>query len=241
LAVALLSGLIATAGLALTHRHGAANVAKANGVATQALTVLQQAHALVASLAARYMPASSGHAHRVVYTFDSNSQASGVIDRSGSQLHDSRGSSSQVSYTADNVAGGSQPQGNHPTTADTNHAPPTGAGQFAYNGYAPLYCGLPAGCGGGTNVAYVTRDPSGTSGTVPSTHVWQGSSTQNDDSSSPPNTQQQSDPPGQTPPGGGSIASAPELDPATLAGAVTLLLGALAILRGRRVRVTLTR
>jgi hypothetical protein len=46
---------------------------------------------------------------------------------------------------------------------------------------------------------------------------------QNPLGSTPPN--QQSDPP---------PASAPELDAATLAGAVTLLLGALAILRGRR-------
>jgi hypothetical protein len=88
---------------------------------------------------------------------------------------------------------------------------------------------------------------------VPSLHNSQGSNSSDDSGSQGTDgtpqgndgtpqsndTGQVADPPGQKsdvliskPP----VASAPELDPATLAAAVTLLLGSLAVLRGRRAR-----
>lgn len=52
------------------------------------------------------------------------------------------------------------------------------------------------------------------------------------------NTTKTSDPTDPSNPGSNQVAAAPELDPGTLAAAVTLLFGGLAILRSRRVRAT---
>ena len=121
----------------------------------------------------------------------------------------------------------SNPSGSSPTPQD-------GAAQYASNGYIPEECGLPAGCGGVSNTNYVTHPPSLTVGNVPVAHNSQGSTPPNDGPTPPGRIR----PPG--PAADTSVTAAPELDPETLAAAVTLLLGSLAVLSGRRVRVSRT-
>jgi hypothetical protein len=128
-------------------------------------------------------------------------------------------------------------QSNAPASASTRPMPQSGVGWYAYNsGYVPLGCELPAGCGVSSRTGYVSHQPSLTGGTVPLAHNSQGASPPDDgsptnDDDTPPQT---GGGPGSNP----SVAAAPELDPATLGGAVTLLLGSLAVLRGRRARAT---
>ena len=222
LLITLLFGLLAAAGLTLTLRHGAWNFAKANGGAAPPHPAVQQPHtALLAATGAKHVftaPAGAGR-RWVVYSPYSNSQAPVAPGHSDSQPNtaSSAGAAwSGHSSTSESI-GGTQPQVNHPVTSNTGHLPPNGASELAYNDYAPLDCELPAGCGataGGTE--YVSRQPSGTSGTVPSLR------NSNDGASPPPSDPQP------------KIIPAPELDPATLAVAATLLLGSLAVLRRRR-------
>ncbi|HVS76538.1 MAG TPA: hypothetical protein VHE11_06355 [Steroidobacteraceae bacterium] len=144
------------------------------------------------------------------------------------------------------MSGATRPQSGQPSSSGAS-PPRQGAGDFAYDGYAPLDCELPAGCGASGAEVNMIRTPSGTSGETPSAHNT-GSSQQTGGSGTQSNPDPTSD---NTPPGNGSddppqhsdppVASAPELDPATLAGAATLLLGALAIVSGRRRRVRATR
>lgn len=110
--------------------------------------------------------------------------------------------------------------------------PRHGAGGFVYESSGPLGCELAAGCGAGSaninassnqpNTPSNRADPPGGAG------LSRGSGAA--DGSAPPAGSGPA--PGATDP----FASAPELDPTTLAGALTLLLGALLIVRSRRAR-----
>jgi hypothetical protein len=120
------------------------------------------------------------------------------------------------------ASGGPDRRNDHPATPGARPLPQGGTGEFADNGYVPLDCELPAGCGvaggGGGGVGRGGgRLPSLSTGGGPLAH----------DTQTPATNQQTST---------GTVASAPELDPATLAAAVTLLLGSLAVLGGRRAR-----
>ena len=184
----------------------------------------------------------------------SNINQSDVTGYSGTQSIGFGGGSGTAgaNYPAGTMVGsrgGAQAPVNHPSTSNPTQPADTGGGEFANSGTLPFGCGLPAGCGGGG--AAVIRQTSGTSGGTPSLHDSPGSSQQTDGSDPQPgNSSQQTgnpDPTGSdgnqqsapsSPGSGGSVAAAPELDSATLAGAITLLFGALAIVRGRRVRAT---
>ncbi|HEX3843659.1 MAG TPA: hypothetical protein VHV80_04810 [Steroidobacteraceae bacterium] len=247
LPVSLFLALMAAAGLALTFHDGVRTFAKANDTATPPHTVPSHL-TLVASLRGThtgkphfYWVAESSHPdirtpEVTPRHFDSHSNASTGSD-AGWGSH---------AYPADGSIGAPQPQ-HHPATAGTHPVPQPGAGDFANQVYAPQGCGLAAGCGVAGNTGHVVRQTSGTSGGLPAVHNSQGPNSGNDGSSPPPNyaspqtndSGQDPPPPGQgtTAPGNGSdppTVSAPELDPGTLAGAITLLLGSLAILRGRR-------
>lgn len=254
LPISLFVGLMAAAGLALTYHDGTATFAKANSAPTPTRTVPPRLTLVAATGGTHtgkphfYWVAESSHpntrtAEVTTGHFDSHSNAASGGD-AGWGSH---------TYTKDDSVGAPQPQ-NHPATAGSNHVPQRGAGDFANQIYAPQGCGLAAGCGIAGNTGSVIRQTSGTSGGLPDVRNSQGPNAGNDGSSPPPNNgnQQTNDagqnppPPGQgtTPPGNGSnppTVSAPELDPGTLAGAITLLLGCLAILRGRRPARVLSR
>jgi hypothetical protein len=248
LLLALLFGILAVAGLTLTRHHGAPSIAKANDTTAPRHTLLQQpVAALLAGIGGKHAPwapAGAGRDEEPVA-----SPHSRVTGPSGSPPHTSNADPVGASSV------GTQPRSNPPATSATNHLPQNGAGEFVYDGYAPLDCELPAGCGasGGTTGS-VSHPPAETSGVLPFAHNPQGS-TPSDGSNPPPNSGSNPPPnnsnnsgqgsgsPGQktNPPSQGPnppVASAPELDPATLAGAVTLLLGSLAVIRSRRVRAT---
>lgn len=261
LLIALLFGLLAGAGLTFTRHHVVRTITATNEVAAPKHSASPHA-ALFAANVGKPAPAlllGADSNDEVVAGTYPNRQQPHRTGQSGAQSDASTGGGielvSRIAGSSGGSNGGSQPQSNHPSTPGTGNAPQALGSVLAYNGYAPLDCELPAGCGangtsGGTG--YVTRQPSGTSGGAPFTRDSQGG--QSDGGSPPPNnntdpqtnqtndTGKGQDPPGGTdPPGGGSkppLASAPELDPATLAGAVTLLLGSLAVLHRRRVRVT---
>ena len=225
LLLASLFGLLAAAGLTITRYYAEPTFAKANDTARPPHTVLQQLHAaLRAAVGATPLFTAPAHRHWAGYGTYSNTPAHGVIDRAGGT-----GSSNQTVASAGDPVVGTQPRSHRPVASNTSPAPQPGAGDYAYNGYPTLDCGLPAGCGAAAGGTYVIRQISGTA-TMPSVH--NSGATSDNDGSNPPGDNPASDPPGQgaQPP----VASAPELDPATLAGAVTLLLGALAVLRGRR-------
>lgn len=227
LLLTLLFGLLAAAGFTLT-RHGEIRfVTTGNQAVPAKRTVTQQPHALLASTGGKQMltPAvGTPVGHQLVdgaYSDDPQPHATGRSDVS-SNADTAPGARPQTQPTP--PVGGSRDgtqQSNAPaTSATTSPTPRDGMSTFSDNGYVPMDCGLPAGCGVVSNAGYVTRQPSLAGGTVPVARNSQGTS--------PPG-------PGSNP----SPAAAPELDPATLAGAVTLLLGALAVLRGRRrVRVS---
>lgn len=157
----------------------------------------------------------------------------------------------QLANTTVGSSGGSQQQANGSSSSGDTPPQAPGSGYYASNAYMPLNCGALAGCGGGGSSVI---GPSGPSGGTPSQHNSQGSGPQTDNSNPQTNNSGQTtdnsnpnDPgagnPGQksdpSDPGSGqTVAAAPELDPATLAGALTLLLGSLAIMLSRRVRAT---
>lgn len=254
LLLTLLFGLMAAAGLALTSHHGTPALARANAVAPPAHTALKPpTPVLVASTGTthRFTP----HFYGVPASWYSNSELADAITSHSDAHSDAPAGSNgggwgnHAAEQTDDSVGAPQSQ-SHPTTAGTNHVPPPGSGDFAYQGYAPVGCEVPAGCGAVGDTGYVTRQTSGTSGGLglPNVHDSQGPTSGNDDSSPPPNNNgPQNNDSGQNPPGTGTpgqksdppAVSAPELDGGTLGGAVTLLLGALAIMRGRRpARVT---
>ena len=253
LAIAFLFGLIATAGLTLAHR-GAPSLSKATESAAPVRTVLQLPHLAPALIASTGGPdALTPRAHRFVGSSYTNSQAATAAAlRSDSQSDAPTGNTAWSNHATDLTGdsnGAPQPQ-SHPAASGTEPMPQPGAGEVASEIYAPLGCELPAGCGAVGSSGYVTRQTSGTSGGLPAVHDSQGSSAGNGDAGPTPNDgSPQTNDSGQNPPyqdsrGGGSsppgkgsdppAVSAPELDPTTLAGPLTLLLGALAILRGRR-------
>jgi hypothetical protein len=236
LLISFLVGLLTAAGLTVAYHHGVPTLAKA--ITTPARTVLQPRHETL--IAATDGPHTLTHGiHWVVASSYSDSHTPDVTG-SHSDSHSNAATGSGTGWnnhasgqTAD-TSGALQPQ-NHPPTAGTNHVPQAGSGDFAYQTYAPLGCEMPAGCGAVGDTGHV---PPRTSGGLSAlrTSPNSGNDAQspppnnnsppaNDSGQNPPGPNQQSDPP---------PASAPELDAATLAGAVTLLLGALAILRGRR-------
>lgn len=235
LLIALLFGFLAVAGLMLTRHQTIAMVTDL--AAPEGGPHLDAAP--LASIGAEDVftaPDGAPSHHEGFGGVHSNNPPPHVTDHAGSPSHASTGIGvTPGGHAAGLPAGtsaGTQPQGSPPHRG-TGIAPQPGAGEYAYNGFVPLDCELPAGCGApGGNTGHGSRQPSGTSGVVPVAHNSQGSSPPND-GSDPPASSDPSDP-GSNPP----LASAPELDPATLAGAVTLLLGALAVLRSRRVRVS---
>jgi hypothetical protein len=240
LLLTLLFGLMAAAGLALTHHHAAPTVAEAHAVAAPA-------HAAPPKLA---LSAATAPADRVAPRF----YGAAASSYSGGRLADpiaDRADSHADAASASGAGWGNHSAGqtdeavgappSHPAPTDTHHAPAAGSGEYAYQGYAPLGCEMPAGCGAVGSTGYVTRQTTGTSGGLglPAVHNTSG----NDDSTPPPdNGSPPSNDSGQNPPDTGTpgqksdppTVSAPELDAGTLAAALTLLLGALAILRGRR-------
>lgn len=234
LLIALLFGLLAAAGLTFTRHHArtfvAANVPPAPRV------VLPQPHAvLLASIGGKHTlwtPAGALPDDGATAQAYSNNQQppqthSGAPSNTSTATSAARSSAAAVSAGTSSTA--AQPS-NQPATAAGN-LPQPGAGEYAYNGYVPLDCELPAGCGAAQSTAIVSRQPSGTSGGTPGAHDSGSVPGDGSGNNDPPNNNQNSDPPSKTDP---PVAAAPELDPATLAGAVTLLLGSLAVLRSRR-------
>lgn len=247
LLLALSLGILTTGAWLLTRHHGDRIIAKANVVPAPVRTALRQAHTALLAAVGDHRP------HRV-FAGRYRDEASTDEYSNNDQPADSSRSGPIVrtgwSNDATTPIGGPPAQNGHSATSPAGQ-PPSGWGEFAYNGYVPQDCELPAGCGNSGGTQLVSRQPSGTSGGVPSPHDSQGSGngtggSQTDNGTNPPpgdtHSGQGSDPPGQSdpPPSQGSqpVASAPELDPATLGAAITLLLGSLAILRSRRVRAT---
>lgn len=238
LLLSLLFGLLAAAGLILTHHSGVRYGTTVSQPAPSKHAIVPQLHAaLLAATGGRQTltaPVGTLPVHELVDGAYSDGAQPQTTGHSNSSSNDATTPATGTGAApVGGTSAGTQQQTNSPSGAATTPAPQDGAGQVAYNGYIPLDCGLPAGCGVGGNAGYVARQPSLTAGAVPFAHNSQGSNTPNDGPNDPG---QGSDPPGPGP--NPSVAAAPELDPATLAGAVTLLLGALAVLRGRRVRVS---
>lgn len=246
LLVALLLGFLAVAGLTFVRHHGAAVIAQASHTAPAAGPSQQPGNALLASSGGRqplWVPPAPGADDTPVSGAYSNIQQPPASHHSGAPANASTGTASGNSPAspADNMP----PQHDHPAVSNTTQPPQNPANVFAYNGYAPLDCELPAGCGAVGNASYVSRQPPVTSGGGTVVHDPQdsnpsdGSSPPTGDDGNPTPGNNSQDPPGQSdPPVTHPVASAPELDPATLAGAITLLLGSLAVLRSRRVRAT---
>lgn len=233
-------------GFTLTRHHGAPTTANASTATAPKRTVLQPPAILPAATTGKH----THRAHAGAY-LGPELAASANSNQSPTQprvIGHTDAPSSTSTGVGKGAGTGTQPQGNdHPATSGTNSLPHNGAGEYAYAGYAPLDCELPAGCGamsGGTS--HGGRRPSGTSGALPFVHNSQGSS--NTPGDPPPQTNSgTSSPPGNTPgqssdpPGPGTnppVTPAPELDPATLVAAMSLLFGSLAVLLSRRVRVT---
>lgn len=247
LLIALLFGFMAVAGLTFL-RHGPTITAQVSH-ATPAPAALQQPQtAPLASTGGRqplYVPTAGGADEGSVSDAYSNSQRTPATGHSDAPANTATATSSNNSpaYSA-SVASNTPAQSSHPAASNTTQSPPSLANGYAYNGYAPLDCELPAGCGVPGNVEYGSRQISVTSGGVAVVHDSQDSNPDNGsspptDGNPPPGNNQNSTPPGQPDPPATHVASAPELDPATLAAAVTLLLGSLAVLRSRRrVRAT---
>jgi hypothetical protein len=237
LLISLLFGLLAAAGLILTQHSGVRYVTTVSQPMPSKHAIVRRLHAaLLAATGGKQTltaPAGTPPVQELVdgaYSDGAQPQATGHSNSSSNDPTTPATGTGAPPFGG--TSAGTPRQTNSPSSAAASPAPQGGAGEVAYNGYIPLDCGVPAGCGAGGNTGSVTRQPSLTGSTVPVAHNSQGSSAPND---GPDDPGQGSDPPGSGP--NPSVAAAPELDPATLAGAVTLLLGALAILRGRRVRV----
>ena len=232
LLISLLFGFLAATGLILTHHSDVRFVSVSSQPLTPKHNVTPQLHAALAATGGKGtlegpIDAPAGHEPDSAYSNDAQPHVTGRF-ASPSAATTAPGAGPQTAAVGG--TSGDTPPNNHPATSAAGPMPPQD-GRYAYNGYVPLDCGLPAGCGS-VNTGYVTHQPSLTVGTVPVAHNSQGSSSPGDGPNDPG---QGSDPPGPGPTT--SVAAAPELDPATLAGAITLLLGSLAVLRGRRVRL----
>jgi hypothetical protein len=268
--VGLLFGFLALTGLTLAHHHHhrAGVLAQAHDVAVPTHGVPQHSYgAPLASIGDNTLttPAGKGPLHPAgeLNAPPQGSARPGVI------------STHPAPDPAVGESDETAQQNNRPrATSGTQPVPQSGSGEFAYNGYVPLDCELPAGCGvpgsgatgfgttgSGTSGSGATGSGatgSGTSGSGTSASGTSASGTSASGTTGPgslppvntggvpvahdsqgPTTNQQTGDSGQgsDPP----VASAPELDPATLAAAVTLLLGSLAVLRSRRIGATLRR
>jgi hypothetical protein len=323
LLIALLFGFLAAAGLTLFAHHGSHTVAKATiHAATPAHPKPRLPHAvLLASSGGKRALLRAGpplHLYRAPVSLagtHSNTRLPGATGRSNAPAMIPSGpawSSPGVSTVAGSTNTSPAPR-NPPAVPAASHLPQGLGNSFAYNGYAPLDCELPAGCGATGGTGYVSHQPSGTIGVpssvqgapTPQTNVDSNQQTGNSgdngntgntgnsgntgnagntgntgntgnagntgntgstgntgnagntgntgnsgnsgkgndgtqgNSGAPGNGGNTSDPgtpgtTGKSDPPVNPVASAPELDPATLAGAVTLLLGSLVVLRRRR-------
>lgn len=256
LLIALLFGFLATVGLIVTAHHGARTNIAAKVAPTPMHAVLPPPHVvLLGSTDGKHtLLTGVGPIPDDVKTAQTPSNT--PQPHQGGQLS----TPSDPSLTGGAAPGGdgAVPAGSPNVTGAPNNSPSVatgqplqaGAGELASNGYVPLDCELPAGCGGvGTTAS--SRQPTVTAGGMPGAHdsgsvPGDGSGSQTKGSGTPGTPGQGSDPPNEDSSGDPPtirdppVASAPELDPATLAGAVTLLLGSLAVLRSRR-RVRATR
>lgn len=236
LLISLLFGLLAAAGMILTHHSGVRFVTTASQPVSPKHIVMQKLHAaLLAATGGKLTlatPVGTSPHHGLIDRRNSGDPQSQVTDHSdaSSNVATTSGAGPQIAPVSN--SGNGTPAGNAPATSASSPTAQGDPGLYASNGYIPEECGLPAGCGGGGNASSVTHPPSLTVGNVPVAHNSQDSTPPNDGPSDPG---QGSDPPGSGP--NSPVAAAPELDPATLGGAITLLLGSLAVLRGRRVRV----
>jgi hypothetical protein len=239
LLIALLFGLLTAAGLTLLHRRYIPMITAANYAAPTHSVLGQARTAAVASTAGddtTWAPAAQAYSNSRKAAFtDHSGESSNTTTASNTAIAAVNGGSDHVPGVVGGSSNATRSQSKSPPKSASDHLPQNGAGEFVYNVYAPLDCELPAGCGGVSGSGgSVSRQPAGTSGGAPFLRN-SGSDTPGG-SNPPPGNTQNSDPPGsgpQKPP-----AAAPELDPATLAGAVTLLLGSLAVLLSRRVRAT---
>lgn len=259
LLITLLVGFLAAAGVTfLLQHHPGRLLVSAGGIVPADDTSLQQTDTTTpASIgdeqSAQTPTPADARADQFIARTYSNSTQTGAAGDSNSPSTSDGGAAANQPVDTGGSSGGTQRQSNG-SSSSGDTAPPqqaTGSGELANNGYMPFDCGMPAGCGGaGSGIIPTSGSPGGT----PSLHNSQGSGPQTDnsdpqtensgqptDDSNPNdpgtgNPGQKSDPsdPGSSQP----VAAAPELDPATLAGALTLLLGSLAIVRSRRVRVT---
>jgi hypothetical protein len=239
LLIALLFGLLTGAGLTLIHHRHTPMITAANYTAPTHSVPGQAQTAVVASIAGddtTLAPAGKAYSNSRKAAFtDHSNESSNTTTASNTSNAAVDGGSNHAPGVVGGASNATQPQSNPASKSASDHLPQNGAGELVYNAYVPLGCELPAGCGGVSGSGgSVSRQPSGTSGGTPFLRD-SGSDTPGG-SNPPPGNTQNSDPPGsgpQNPP-----AAAPELDPAMLAGAVTLLLGSLAVLLSRRVRAT---
>ena len=225
LLVALLFGFLAVAGFALTHHHrGSIEAARHPLVPRQPPTLRPGPTPRLASLAgdstARVVP-SERVLERAPRAADPQSSPAYEPARDQPRAADDLRPSLQVSRNSAPGVTGTAPRSQN------------GAGGIVYESYVRLGCELPAGCGANSthinaptnqpNTPINRADPPGGSGSDRGSGATGGSG-----------------PPGGSAPTGASdpLAPAPELDPTMLAGALTLLLGALLIVRSRRARAS---
>jgi len=243
LLVALLFGVLTAAGFTLAHHHGSRTVAKANDATAPKHTVRQQAHATVfAAIGGKHsFRAPAGVSPEPLDTTYANTTQPSVAGHSGAPWNTASGASTRTGWSipanyAAGESGNSTPSpGNRPATSGTPLLQALANG-LAYN-YSPLDCELPAGCGATSGASSLTRQPSGTSAGTPFAHDsgstgdtgGAGGTGGTNNTGGTGNTGNTSDPPANNPP-----AAAPELDPGTLAAALTLLFGGLAMYRSRR-------
>lgn len=262
LLITLLLGFLAAAGVTFfLHQHSGRLLMSANGIVPADDTSLQQTDTTAPISIGDDLPVQGparsgarGDGYAVADTYSSSARTAAATDFDSTPY-------AAASYAV-GPGGGTQQQSEGPSGSGDTNAPAqrAGGGYFANNGAVAFDCGGLPGCGaGGSGInggAYWSHHSQG-SGSGPQTNdpgpptgnPGQTTNTNpNDPGAGDPG--QKSDPPGSgsNPPGSGSdpngpgsghsAAAAPELDPATLAGALTLLLGSLAIVGSRRVRAT---
>lgn len=261
LLIALLFGVLAAAGFTLAHHHGSRTVAKANDAAVPRHTLRPQTHAaLLAAIGGKHsFRGPAGVRPELLDTNYSNTTQPRVTGHPNAPWNTATSNGTAGSYPAAHAVGTTPAPSNRPATSGSQ-LPQDLADGVAYN-YSPLDCELPAGCGA-AGASSLTRQPSGTSGgglfvhnstnngSTPDTTNDTGTTgitgnTHNTGITGSPgntgnagNTSKTSDPADPSNPGSNPVAAAPELDPGTLAAAVTLLFGGLAMLRSRRIRAT---
>lgn len=235
LLVSLLFGFLAAMGMILTHHSRVGFVTTASQPVPPKQAMIQRLHAaLVAAIGGKQTllsPAIGPPAHELAHSAYSNDPQP---DTSGHSDSSSNATAMTGASPQGMPVGGTDdgPQQTNPSATSSTDPTAPEDGRYVYSGYVPLECGLPAGCGV-VSTGHASHPPSTTVGTVPVAHDSQGA---NPPEGGPNDPGQSSNPPG--PGSDSSVAAAPELDPATLAGAITLLLGSLAVLRGRRVRLS---